>query len=157
MQKIKSRITNQKDENKDLPKYLPLPGFKKTSSCSFELLSLYFHFHQNSLQHFSQGRFNSVKLLPLNYLRISKFSFFKDMLPYIEFSVDRFLFQPFVLSSPCLLTSLVAVLVAFWVQGTFIFNENHLLLLLRTSCFCFAPFKILFLFSFWKFNYSVSM
>ena len=37
-----------------------------------------------------------------------------------------------------------------------VFNEKHLLFLLRTSCFCFAPFKILFLFSFWKFNYSMS-
>ena len=155
LQKIKSRITNQKDENKDLPKYLPLPGFKKISSCSFEILSLCFHFHQNSLEHFSQGRFKSIKLLSLNYLRMSEFTFFKDIAAIYRILSRQFLFQHFVLS-PCLLTSLVVVVV-FWVQGAFIFNENHLLLLLRTSCFCFANFKILFLFSFWKFNYSVSI
>ena len=118
-----------------LPKYLPLQGFLKISSCGFELLSLYFHFHQNSLQHFSQGRLNSIKLLSLNYLRISKFSFFKDIA-----AIDRSLSGQFFILALC-----VIPLSSELVLVVLVFNEKHLLFLLRTSCFCFAPFKILFL------------
>lgn len=71
--------------------------------------------------------------------------FLRTLLPEIEVSVDSFLF-----SSLC-------YPIVLWVSlSSSVFNEKHLLFLLRTSCFCFAPFKILFLFSFWKFNYSMS-